>query len=430
MGSTIAEKILGSRAGGGPARAGDVVVASVDFAMLHDARASNALKRIADFGTGKLPFASRTAFVLDHYSPPPNQEAANIHREMRAFADQHGVVFYDVGDGICHQVLPEGGHFTCGDLVTGTDTHSTTYGAFNAFGTGVEGTDLSAVLMTGKLWFRVPETIRVDLKGKLQPGVWAKDLTLHMLGRLGAEGANYRAIEYAGSAVAAMEIDDRMTLANHAAELGAKAALLEADAKTIEWLRLRGAREPKPVKADADARYCERFEIDASGLPPQVARKHRVDDVVGVPEVKGQRIHYALIGTCTNGRLDDMRQAAAILKGRRIAKGVRMIITPASRNVYLQAAREGLIEVLTQAGASVEAAGCGTCVNITGHLITGDGDVVITSANRNFKGRLGNANSEIFIGSSATVAASALTGTITDPREVVGGDWRPVPKAA
>jgi 3-isopropylmalate/(R)-2-methylmalate dehydratase large subunit len=430
MGSTIAEKILGSRAGGGPARAGDVVVASVDFAMLHDARASNALKRIADFGTGKLPFASRTAFVLDHYSPPPNQEAANIHREMRAFADQHGVVFYDVGDGICHQVLPEGGHFTCGDLVTGTDTHSTTYGAFNAFGTGVEGTDLSAVLMTGKLWFRVPETIRVDLKGKLQPGVWAKDLTLHMLGRLGAEGANYRAIEYAGSAVAAMEIDDRMTLSNHAAELGAKAALLEADAKTIEWLRLRGAREPKPVKADADARYCERFEIDASRLPPQVARKHHVDDVVGVPEVKGQRIHYALIGTCTNGRLDDMRQAAAILKGRRIAKGVRMIITPASRNVYLQAAREGLIEVLTQAGASVEAAGCGTCVNITGHLITGDGDVVITSANRNFKGRLGNANSEIFIGSSATVAASALTGTITDPREVVGGDWRPVPKAA
>ncbi len=430
MGSTIAEKILGSHSGGGPARAGDVVVASVDFAMLHDARASNALMRIADFGTDKIPFAARTAFVLDHYSPPPHQEAANVHREMRAFADKHGVVFYDIGDGICHQVLPEGGHFTCGDVVTGTDTHSTTYGAFNAFGTGVEGTDLSAVLMTGKLWFRVPETIRVDLKGKLQPGVWAKDQTLHMLGRLGAEGANYRAIEYAGSAVAAMEIDDRMTLSNHAAELGAKAALLEADAKTIEWLQLRGAREPKPVKADSDARYCQRIEIDTSKLAPQVARKHHVDDVVGVPEVKGQRINYALIGTCTNGRLDDMRQAAAILKGRRIAKGVRMIVTPASRNVYLQAAREGLIEVLTQAGASVEAAGCGTCVNITGHLITGDGDVVITSANRNFKGRLGNANSEIFIGSAATVAASALTGHITDPRTVEGGEWRPISKAA
>jgi len=430
MGATIAEKILGLHSGSRPARAGDVVVASVDFAMLHDARATNALARIRQLGAAKLPFAARTAFVLDHYSPPPHPEAANIHREMRAFSGAHGTVLYDVGDGICHQVLPEGGHLTCGDLVTGTDTHSTTYGAFNAFGTGVEGTDLAAVMKTGKLWFRVPETIRVDLKGRLQPGVWAKDLTLAMLGRLGAEGANYKAIEYAGTGVAAMGIDDRMTLANHAAELGAKAAVLEADEKTIAWLKARGAREPKPVIADPDARYCERIEIDTAKLPPQVARKHRIDDVVGVPEVKDQRIHYALIGTCTNGRLDDIRQAAAILKGRRIAKGVRMIVTPASRNVYLQAAREGLIEALTLAGASVEAAGCGTCVSITGHLITGDGDVVISSANRNFKGRLGNANSEIFIGSAATVAASALTGRITDPRTVDGGLWRPVSKAA
>ena len=430
MGATIAEKILGSHSGRRPAKAGDVLVASVDFAMLHDARATNALKRIEELGAAKLPFAARTAFVLDHYSPPPHPEAANIHREMRAFSEAHGTVLYDVGDGICHQVLPEGGHFTCGDLVAGTDTHSTTYGAFNAFGTGVEGTDLAAVMMTGKLWFRVPETIRVDLKGRLQPGVWAKDLTLAMLGRIGAEGANYKAIEYAGPAVEAMEIDDRMTLANHAAEMGAKAALLEADEKTLAWLKAHGAREPRPVKADPDARYCERIEIDAAKLPPQVARKHRIDDVVGVPEVKDQRIHYALIGTCTNGRLDDIRQAAAILKGRRVARGVRMIVTPASRNVYLQAAREGLIEALTQAGASVEAAGCGTCVNITGHLITGDGDVVISSANRNFKGRLGNANSEIFIGSAATVAASALTGHITDPRTVEGGEWRPAARAA
>ncbi|OGA22047.1 MAG: hypothetical protein A3I02_07775 [Betaproteobacteria bacterium RIFCSPLOWO2_02_FULL_67_26] len=430
MGATIAEKILGAHAGGAPARAGDIVVAGVDFAMLHDARASNALRRIEQLGAKKLPFASRTAFVLDHYSPPPHAEAANIHREMRAFADAHGTVLYDVGDGICHQVLPEGGHLTCGDLVVGTDTHSTTYGAFNAFGTGVEGTDLSAVMMTGKLWFRVPETIRVDLKGRLQPGVWAKDVTLHMLGRLGAEGANYKAIEYAGPAVRAMDMDDRMTLANHAAELGAKAALLEGDEKTFAWLKARGARDPRPVKADADARYGQRIEVDAAKLPPQVARKHKIDDVVGVPEVRGLRVNYALIGTCTNGRLDDIRQAAAILKGKRIAKGVRMIVTPASRNVYLQAAREGLIEILTQAGASFEAAGCGTCVNITGHLITGDGDVVITSANRNFKGRLGNPDSEIYVGSSATVAASALAGSITDPREVMGGDWRPVSKAA
>jgi len=427
MGSTIAEKILAHHAGGKSVKAGDVVVADVDFAMLHDARAGNALKMVEKLGASQLPFASRTAFVLDHYSPPPHLEAANTHRAMRAFSDAHGAVLYDVGDGICHQVLPEGGHFTCGDVVVGTDTHSTTYGAFNAFGCGVEGTDLSAVMMTGKLWFRVPETIRVELSGRLQPGVWAKDVTLMMLGRLGAEGANYRAIEYRGRAVAAMDIDDRMTLSNHAAELGAKAALLEADEKTLAWLKAHGARSPRPVSADPDARYCERIDIDASQLAPQVARRHQIDDVVSVTEVDRQKIQFALIGTCTNGRLDDMRQAAAILKGKRVAKGVRMIVTPASRQVWL-AAREGIVEALTAAGASVEAAGCGTCVNITGHLITGDDDVVITSANRNFKGRLGNSKSDIWVSSAATVAASALTGYITDPREVAGGQWRPETK--
>ena len=424
MGRTIAEKILAAHTDGEAPRAGDIVVARVDFAMVHDARAANALKMIARLGVKDLPFAAKTAFVLDHYSPPPNIEAANTHSAMRAFAGAHDAVLYDVGDGICHQVLPEGGHLTCGDLIVGTDTHSVTYGAFNAFGTGVEGTDIAAVMSTGKLWFRVPETIHIELKGRLQPGVWAKDITLTMLGRLGAEGANYRALEYAGTAVSAMEIDDRMTLANHAAELGAKAALLEADDKTIAWLKSRHARAPRPITADADANYSERIEIDASVLAPQVARSHLIDDVIGVTEARGQKVNVALIGTCTNGRLDDIRQAAAILKGRRIAKGVRMIVTPASRRVYLDAAREGLLEALTHAGASVEAAGCGTCVNITGHLITGDGEVVISSANRNFKGRLGNDNSEIWIGSAATVAASALTGTITDPRDVAGGNWR------
>ena len=423
MGYTLAEKILGTHAGHA-ATAGEVVVAGVDFAMIHDARAANALKQLEKLGAKNLPYVSRTALVLDHYSPPPHPEAANTHVAMRRFSTERGAVLYDVGDGICHQVLPEGGHLTCGDLVVGTDTHCTTYGAFNAFGTGVEGTDVSAVMMTGKLWFRVPETIRIELKGRLQPGVWAKDVTLSMLGRFGAEGANYKALEYCGEAVRAMDIDDRMTLCNHAAELGAKAALLEADEKTFAWLRAHGAREPKPVKADADARYAERIEVDAGALTPQIARRHQIDDVVGVPDVAGQPIHIALIGTCTNGRLDDIRQAAAILKGRRLANGVRMIVTPASRQVYLAALREGLIEALTLAGASVEAAGCGTCVNITGHLIPADDQVVISSANRNFKGRLGNPRSEIWVGSAATVAASALTGCITDPREVAGGTWR------
>ena len=426
MDSTIAEKILARHADVSHVRAGDIVIAHVDFAMVHDARAPNTIRMVDKMTAGRptaLPFADKTAWVLDHYSPPPNVEAAQGHTAMRRFAREHGSVLYDIGDGICHQVLPEGGHLTCGDLVVGTDTHSVTYGAFNAFGTGIEGSDISAILTTGKLWFRVPESVKVTLNGRLQPGVWAKDLTLHMLGRFGAEGLNYRAIEYTGSAVSAMEIDDRMTLANHAAELGAKAALLEADEKTFAWLAAHGARPPQPVTADADAIYADRFEIDVSALTPQVARKHAVDDVVPASEVIGQKINFALIGTCTNGRIDDIRQAAAILKGRRLAPGVRMIVTPASRQIYLAALREGLIEILTEAGASFEAAGCGTCVGITNHLIPGDREVVISSANRNFKGRLGNHDADIWLGSAATVAASALTGCITDPRTVPGGQW-------
>ena len=424
MGATIAEKIMASHAGGEAVAAGDVIVARVDFAMVHDARGANALKAIAQLNAADLPFVSKSAFVLDHYSPPPNAEAANTHAAMRAFATRSNATLYEVGDGICHQVLPEGGHYTAGDLIVGTDTHMTTHGAFNALGIGVEGTDLAAVLATGRLWFRVPETIRVDIKGRLQPGVWAKDVTLWMLGHFGAEGANYRAIEYVGSGVSAMDIDDRMTLANHAAELGAKVAVLEADAKTLDWLAAHGARAPHPVTADADATYAERLEIDGNALAPQVARRHRIDDVVPVTDVAGQPINVALIGTCTNGRLDDIRQAAAILKGQRLARGVRMIVTPASRQVYLAAEQEGLLEVLTRAGASVDAAGCGTCVGITHKLVPADGEVVLSSANRNFRGRLGNPDSEIWVASSATVAASALTGRVTDPREIAGGTWR------
>lgn len=425
MPSTIAEKILARHAGVDEVHVGDIVIADVDFAMVHDARAPNAIRMIDKMGGAALPFAPRTAWVLDHYSPPPNLAAAQAHTAMRKFAGAHGSPLYDIGDGICHQVLPEGGHLTCGDLVVGTDTHSVTYGAFNALGTGVEGTDVTAVMATGKVWLRVPESVRIDLQGQLQPGVWAKDITLHMLGRFGAEGLNYQAIEYVGSAVGALDIDDRMTLANHAAELGAKAALLEADEKTLAWLAAHGARAPRPVAADADARYAQRVTIDASALAPQVARRHEVDDVVSVTDIDRQKINFALIGTCTNGRLDDIRQAAAILKGRKLAPGVRMIVTPASRKIYLDAAREGLIEILTMAGASFEAAGCGTCVGITNHLIPGDHEVAISSANRNFKGRLGNDQAEIWLGSAATVAASALTGYITDPRAVDGGQWRP-----
>jgi 3-isopropylmalate/(R)-2-methylmalate dehydratase large subunit len=301
-----------------------------------------------------------------------------------------------------------------------------TQGAFNALGMGVEGTDLTAVMAYGKLWFQVPPTILVDLQGELQPGVWAKDITLHMLGKLGADGANYQAIEYIGTAVSAMSIDDRMTLCNHAAELGAKAALLQADERTFAWLRAHGAREPKPVQADPDAHYLQRHQVNVSALAPQVARRHEVDDIVDVGQAKGQKIHAALVGTCTNGRLSDIRQVAAVLKGQRLAPGVRMIVTPASRDIYLQAAREGLIETIISAGGSFESAGCGTCISVTGHFTPGDGETVMSTANRNFKGRLGNSAADIWLGSAATVAASALRGQITDPREIDHVNWSAV----
>lgn len=424
MGLTIVEKILARHSGKSSVKAGEVVVAEVDYAMVTDTRAVNTIKMIGKFGDKPLQFADKTSLILDHYSPPPTLEAAEIHAEMRRFASERGTKLYDLGDGICHQVLPEGGHLTCGDLVVGTDTHSVTYGAFNALGTGIEGTDVSAVMMSKKLWFRVPETVRIELQGQLAPGVWAKDITLAMLGRFGAEGLNYRAIEYVGSAVSAMNIDDRMTLCNHAAELGAKAAILEPDEKTFAWLDAHGAKKPNPTFADTDAQYAQRIVVDASALAPQIARKHEVDDIVPVTDIDRQKIQFALIGTCTNGRLDDIRQAAAVLKGQKLAPGVRMIVTPASREIYLAALREGLIEILISAGASFEAAGCGTCVGITNHLVPGDGDTVISTANRNFKGRLNNKNADIWLGSAATVAASALTGFITDPRTVNGGTWR------
>lgn len=424
MGFTIAEKILGFHSIGKPVEAGQLVVANADFAMIHDARTPGALAAAERFGPVEMPFARKCAMVVDHYSPPPSVKAANIHVAMREFSEQHGLIFYDVGFGICHQLLPENGHLTCGDLITGTDTHSTTYGAFNAFGTGVEGTDVVAFMVSGKCWFKVPETIRVELDGQMAPGVWAKDVTLYMLGKFGAEGCSYRAIEYKGTGIDAMDIDDRMTLCNHAAELGAKAALLEADEKTIAWLDNHGAPAPKPVQADPDARYVEEITIDSHGLEPLVARRHEIDDVVAVKTIKDQPVHLALIGTCTNGRMDDIRQVAAILKGKKVAKGVRLMVTPASRQIYLEAEKEGLLRIIAESGGSVASAGCGPCLGISQKFIPGRGEVVISSANRNFKGRLGNPESEIWIASAATVAASAITGRITDPRKVEGGVWR------
>lgn len=426
MGYTIAEKILGGHSSGTPVKAGHVVVAQIDFVMIHDGRAAGAFAALDRIKSNKLPFAAKTAMVMDHYSPPPTANTANIHVAMRKISKKHGITLYDENNGICHQLLPENGHVTCGDLIVATDSHSTTYGAFNAFGCGIEGTDAAAAITSGRCWFKIPETIKVVLNGSLSPGIWAKDVTLHMLRLFGAEGCNYHAIEYKGSAVAKMEMDDRITLCNHAAELGVKAALLEADEKTTQWLNDHGARQPRPVSADPDADYLKEVEIDAADLIPLVAQGPNIDDVMPAKDVDRQPVQLALIGSCTNGRLSDIRQAAAILKHQKVAKGVRLMITPASREVYLAAVKEGLLEVILEAGGSFASAGCGPCISVSQKYVPGDGEVVISSANRNFKGRLGNPDAVIWIASAATVAASAVTGRITDPREVEGGTWRPL----
>ncbi len=426
MGFTIAEKILGLHSTGEPVTAGQVVVAGIDFLMIHDGRALGALAAYKQLERQDLPFASKTALVMDHYTPPPTAHTADIHIAMRSFSKTHGTVLYDENSGISHQLLPENGHVTCGDIVMATDSHASSFGAFNSFGCGIEGTDAVAAMISGKCWFKVPETVKVILNGSLPPGVWAKDITLHLLSIFGVEGCNYKAIEYQGEAVATMGMDDRVTLCNHSAELGAKAALLEADDTTKSWLQAHGACEPHPVSADPDAIYSRKIKIDTPALEPLVARAHQIDQIVKAGEAGGESIQLALIGSCTNGRLSDIRQTAAILEGKKVAPGVRLMVTPASREVYLAAVREGLVETIMEAGGSFASAGCGPCIGISQRYIPGSNERVISSANRNNKGRLGNPEAEIWIGSAATVAASAVTGHITDPREIAGGTWREV----
>ena len=335
---------------------------------------------------------------------------------MRSFARETGCKLYDVGEGVCHQLMLETGRIGPGSLVVGADSHTCTYGALNAFSTGVGSTDLAAALISGKMWFKVPETIKFVCNGKLPPGVYSKDLILFLIGQVTADGATYLSAEYTGEAIRAMSIEARFTVANMAIEMGAKAGLMEADEKTFDWVKRFGGSGFEAVAADADAVYARVLEYDVSALEPQLAKPHRVDNVAPLSELAGTPIHQAVIGTCTNGRLEDLRIAAEILKGRKVSPDVRFIIAPASREIYVQAMREGLLETLVLAGGAVVTPGCGPCVG-THNGVPSDGETVISTANRNFKGRMGNRNAEIYLGSPATVMASAITGKITDPRE-------------
>lgn len=417
MGMTIAEKILSIHCGR-EALAGEIVVAEIDFMMGQDGTSPLAIESFREMGGEKVFDPAKIAMVIDHSAPSPLEGISNLHSLMRSFAEEQGIRLYDVGQGVCHCLLPERGHVAPGDLVIGADSHTTTYGAVNAFSTGVGSTDLAAAMLTGKLWFKVPESLSITLRGKLQPGVYAKDVALYLARELTADGAAYLAVEYRGEVIASLSVEGRFTLSNLAVEMGAKAGLMEADEKTIAWVRERTDREFAPVFADSDAAYKAILEYDLSRLGPQVACPHEVDNVVPIEEVEGAVIHQAVIGTCTNGRLEDLEVAARIIAGRGVSPRVRLVVAPASKQVLLEGMRRGIIQSLVEAGAALVTPGCGPCVG-THNGIPADGEVVFSTANRNFKGRMGNNRAFIYLGSPASVAASAVTGKITDPRRMI-----------
>ena len=415
MRQTIAEKIL-SEHSGKRARAGDIVIASVDFYFGQDGTSGIIIDSFRKLGVDRVFNKERFCMVIDHSAPSPNIGVSTIHDKIRSFGREYGVRVFDVGEGVCHQLVPETGYVTCGDLVLGADSHTCTYGALNVLSTGVGSTDLAITLASGKNWFKVPETTKITANGKLPKGVYSKDAILYMIGDVGADGATYRAVEFYGETIDALSVDARMTISNMAVEMGAKCGLMKADRKTMDWLKKHSAREPHPVEADEDARYVETREYDLSELSPQVARPHTVDNVCSVEEVIGTPVDVVNIGTCTNGRLEDLEIAAKILKGRKIAHGIKVLVTPASRKIYLDALRKGYVKTFIEAGAVVNNPGCGACVG-THQGVLADGERALSTANRNFKGRMGNPNAEIYLASPATCAATALEGKIADPRE-------------
>ncbi|MFC1540727.1 3-isopropylmalate dehydratase large subunit [Candidatus Margulisiibacteriota bacterium] len=415
MGKTIAEKILSSHSGT-DAKAGDIVIADLDFMIGQDGTSGIAIDSFKKMGSTKVFDPKKIAIIIDHSSPSPNSGVSAIHKKIRDFQKETGIKLYDIGCGICHQITPEQGHVVPGDLVIGADSHTCTYGAINAFSTGIGSTDLAAGWTSGKLWFKVPETIKVVYNGKLPKGIYSKDMTLKLIGDIGAGGATYMALEIYGQAISDMSVDARFTITNMAIECGAKAGLMEADKKVLDWVKQHSKRKPKPVTADKDAKYIKTVEIDLAKLEPQIAKPHAVDNVVPLSKLGNVPVQQGLIGTCTNGRLEDFEIAAKILKGKKIKDGCRLILAPASKQILLDMIKEGIYQQLLECGAVAVTPGCGPCVG-THNGVPSDGENVISTANRNFKGRMGNVNAFIYLGSPAVVAASMIEGKIADPRK-------------
>lgn len=415
MGQTIIEKIF-SKHSGKKVFANELVIANIDFCFGQDGTSGMVIESFNKMEAKNVFNTKKVGLIIDHSAPSPNVGVSAIHKKIRDFAAQQKLRLYDIGEGVCHQIVPERGHVVPGDLVVGADSHTCTYGALNCAATGMGSTDVAACAYTGKNWFKVPETIKFICNGKLPQGVFSKDLILYLIGQVGADGATYMSCEYTGETINQLSMEARFTIANMAIEMGAKFGIMCFDQKTEKWVKEHSRRSYKPVYPDRDAVYAKILEFDVRKLTPRVARPHRVDNVVPVGEVAGTPIQQGFIGTCTNGRMEDFAVAVKILKGKKIKKDVRFIIAPASKWILQEALKKGYIQTLIEAGATMVTPGCGPCVG-THNGVPADGETVISSANRNFKGRMGNPNAFIYLGSPATVAASMLTGKITDPRK-------------
>jgi len=417
MGETFAEKLLARKAGLEAVVPGQIVTVQPDKLLTHD-NTSAIAKTFRKIGVERIANPDMNVIVLDHVVPAANETYAQGHKEIREFVQEQGISsFYDVGEGICHQVLPEQGHALPGTLIVGSDSHTPSHGAFGAFAAGIGRTEAAAVMATGEIWLRVPESLRIIVQGTLPDRVSVKDLVLYIIGDIGADGADYKSVEFAGPTIEAMSIGSRQVLCNMAAEMGAKNGYVAPDDTTRAWLAGRTNVAYEEVHPDPDADYAQVLTYDVSELAPQIARPHRVDNVVPVGEVAGLEIDQALVGTCTNGRLEDLAAAAEILRGRKISRRVRLLVLPASREVLLAAIEAGIVSDLVAAGATLLNPGCGPCLGAHEGCMA-PGERTISTANRNFKGRMGSREAEIYLGSPATVAASALTGVITDPRDV------------
>jgi 3-isopropylmalate/(R)-2-methylmalate dehydratase large subunit len=414
VGRTIVEKIF-SRNCGRNVRAGDTVVANLDLVMATDGSAPLAIELFRQMEVERVWDPKRVLMVLDHYVPCPNDKVARLHETMRAFCRAGNGILFDMGEGIGHQLLPERGFIRPGTIVAGADSHSTTFGALNAVGTGIGSSDLAAAMATGRLWFQVPESIKVVVQGQLAPGTGGKDAALWMTGAIGDGGANYRALEFRGEGVHRLDMDDRLTVCNLAVETGAKCAVMPFDHVAAQWLSRCAPHEQVGVAADPDAEYKSEVIMDLSEIEPQVAAPHKVDNIRPISQLAGTPVHMALIGTCTNGRLRDLQLSAEILSRHGKAPGVELLIVPASKLVYIEAAKSRLLEVFASLGALILPPGCGPCCGSSAG-IPGDGQNVFSTANRNFLGRMGNVKANIYLGSPQSVAASAVTGEITDPR--------------